>query len=237
MFRNSWCLIGLLMSAMAQEPDVRNAVVTGTLTGDDGSIILGGHVSLRFMRTPVPARRPSRERDDFEARTESGGVFRFDNLRAGSYQLCVQVPKSVWLGSCDWGGSPIVVTLSPGAARAIPITMRKGALIPVRLDDPAGVVARDHGKAPGAHLMIGIGTNDALFRPAIRVAGDSGGQTYQVLIPFDPPAKLVFSSDYFQLADERGMPMQARTAQIPISVPARSTPATVRFIATGKRSP
>jgi hypothetical protein len=129
------------------------------------------------------------------------------------------------------------VALSAGAARAVPITLRKGALIPIRLDDPAGVVTRDHGKAPGAHLMVGIGTNEALFRPAARVAEDPNGQTYQVLIPFDTPAKLVFSSEYFQIADERGTPMQARTTQIPISVPARSTPATVRFIATGKRSP
>jgi hypothetical protein len=50
MFRNACCLVGLVAVAAAQQPDARNAVITGTLTGDDGSVIVDGYVSLRFLR-------------------------------------------------------------------------------------------------------------------------------------------------------------------------------------------
>ncbi len=238
MLKNMWLLLALIWPCAAQQPPAgENRIVSGTLAGDDGNLISGGFVTLRYQRIVPPGRlmRPLSRPTEHTTRSGSDGAFRFDNLLYGNYVLCAQVPRSSWLNSCDWGSNPIQVSVSEAPSATVTVVMRKGAAIPIRIDDPTRSLSQDQGRTPGAHLLLGVGGTDGLFRPAVFVSEDGGGRNYQTLVPFDLAIKMVASSSFFQMADGLGTPLQAQTTAIPLTVPARSTPPGIRFIVTGRR--
>jgi len=104
----------------------------------------------------------------------------------------------------------------------------------VRVDDAGQHLARHEGKTAGAHLLLGVGADNFVFRPASLASQDSGGRDYRVLVPFDAPVKLVVSSSFFQLRDAVGLPL-ARTGStvIPVTVPPGQNPGFIRLIVTG----
>jgi hypothetical protein len=112
--------------------------------------------------------------------------------------------------------------------------MKRGAAVPIRVDDPAQLLSQHEGKTPGAHLLIGAGNDASVFLPAPITSKDVAGRNYQVVIPFNSPSKLVVRSAFFQLADAAGSPLSRAAATfIPLSVPSGQQPATIRLRVTG----
>ncbi len=235
--RIAWFMVMLLPCAGQQSPQAAGKI-TGIVKGDDGSAIPGTSVALNLVQTMRNAKpkRPLPERDRQMKISGSGGLFSFDGLRQGQYQLCAQLAKSPWLNTCDWGSIPLTVTVSAGQTEAATIILRKGALVQIRVEDPARVLSQNQGTTPGAHLLLGVGGSDGLFRTAVLVSDDAGVRHYQSLVPFGLPIKLVMSSSFFQLADALGTPLQARTTSMTLTAQAGAAPPLVRVIVTGKRS-
>ncbi|MBI1898206.1 MAG: carboxypeptidase regulatory-like domain-containing protein [Acidobacteria bacterium] len=223
-----------LASCLAQQPRPRlnfTGVITGSLTGDDGTHIGGGYVTLRRL-PPHPQRV---RQTSWTAVTAAGGAFRFEGLNDGTYQLCAQVPRSTWLNPCEWGAQPPVVVLSAAQGFAVvTLVIKKAAVVPIRLDDPGQLLAQDEGRTPGANLLIGVANDARWFRPAAVTSRDVGGKNYQVLVPFNSTVNIIVSSPFFQLADAGGVPLpRTRATAIPVTVPAGQQPAPIRLRVTG----
>jgi hypothetical protein len=167
-----------------------------------------------------------------------GGSFHFDGLNDGKYRLCAQVPNSVWLNPCEWGLQPPVVTLSTAEpTTSVTMILKKGAAVPIRIDDPGQLLSLNEGRTPGAHLLVGVGNDAFVFRPAPVLPPGTSGATRQIVIPFNSPVKLVVYSSFFHLSDANGVPLPRTGAAIPVLVPLGTQPAIIKLTVTGGSRP
>jgi len=229
----TWLSLFCFVSCLAQHPRLDfTGEISGTLAGDDGTKIAGGHVTLRRL----PPQPPRLSQTTWTAVTGAGGTFRFSGLNDGAYQLCAQIPKSVWLNPCEWGTKPPAVVLSAAQDfAAITLVMKKAAVVPIRLDDPGQLLAQSEGKTSAAVVLIGVANDAGWFRSAAVASRDATRKTYEVQIPFNVTVNLSVYSPYFQLADSAGAPLpQTRAALIPVSVAAGQAPGTLRLSVTGE---
>lgn len=235
--KNILCLAVATVQMLSQQtPTNPGASVAGSLVGNDGIPIVGGLVRVSLVSPTIggQAKRPPERH--YGAPTGPGGTFVITGLQPGTYAVCGSGSAKVWLGSCDWGSKPAQVAVKAGSANTIRIGLRKGAAVPIRVEDPVRSLSQNERITRGAHLLPGVAGTDRLLRPAVLMSQDSGGRNYQSLIPFDTPVKLLFSSSFFQLADERGTPLQARTNSMTVVVPSGKQPSAVRLVVTGVRA-
>lgn len=128
-----------------------------------------------------------------------------------------------------------MVTLSTAQPVArVTIVMKKGVAVPIRVDDPGGLLPRHEGKTEGAHLLLGVSNDAFAFRPARLISADARGRNHQVVVPFGSPVKLVVFSSFFRLTDASGFALpSARSTAIPVLVPPGQQPPVIRLVVTG----
>lgn len=225
--------LSLMCLAVCQAQRMRSAgsVIEGILSGDDGTAITGGSVMAR--RASAPSVRAART--DWHATSGDRGLFRFEGLPDGQYALCAQVPSSTWINPCAWGLRPPVMTISVGRpAASVIVVLKRGVLVPVRVDDPGQRLSQHEGKTPGAHLLLGIDSDASVFQPASVASQDTAGRNYRIVIPFDLPVRLVVGSSFFQMSDAAGSPLpRTGSTGIPVTVSAGQSPGTIRLTVTG----
>jgi hypothetical protein len=206
--------------------------ILGVVKGDDGSAVVGAGV---LLKETVPPGAPARQATSRTAATTAGGAFQFDLLPTGQYTLCAQAPSGNWLASCDWGGVPtsatVVVAQGPASAT---IVLKKGAVVPISVNDPQQLLAQNEGITPGAHLLLGVASPSLIFHVASITAQNSSGRSYATTIPFGAAANLVVASSFFALADATGTAL-ASASTVPISAPSGQTPPTITLSVTGHR--
>ena len=222
-----------LVPCLAQQVDT--GMITGTVSGDDGSPVVRAYVTLHLSFTGSQSVRRSFQ-TQWGIYSGPGGSFRFTGLRNGTYRLCVQAPGTAWLDPCEWG-LPIPSVVLAGAERSptIAISLRKGVEVPIRIDDPGQFLVRNEDSVPGAHLLVGVRTQASTFRPATLVSQDGTGRTLRVVIPFEKPAQVAVASSFFSMADGNGAPFSRPGIGIPVSVPAGQKAAILRLSVTGAR--
>jgi hypothetical protein len=165
----------------------------------------------------------------------SGGSFRFAGLRNGAYRLCVQAPATAWLDPCEWGFAiPSVALTDAGRSQAIAISLRRGAEVPIRIDDPGRLVLQSDGRIAGALFLVGVRTATFTFRPAVVMSQEGAGQTLKVVIPFDKLVHLTVASSFFRLTDSTNTGIVLPGPENGV-VPAGQPPAAVRLSLTGAR--
>lgn len=225
-----------ILPCMAQQTRLNfSGAITGTLTGEDGTAIVGGLVSLQLQ---PPYAKSRLLKTEWTATSGAGGSFRFDGLNDGAYRLCAQVPNSAWLNPCEWGAQAPVVSLSTAQpATSVAMILKKGAVVPIRIEDPAQFLSVDEGRTPGAHLLVGVANDKFVFRPAAILPPSNNGANRQIVIPFNSPITLVVFSSLFQLSDTNGLPLARTRAAIPLLVPAGTQPAIVKLTVTGSALP
>lgn len=226
-------LICVSVCSSQQVPISSARFVTGVLTGDDGTPIVGASVSLNRTQ---PNRLGRPQRIEWSATSGPGGAFRFDDVYEGQYRLCAQAPGTPWLDPCEWDLKPIATSLS-GSQRSVTVgmVMKMGAVIPIRIDDPGQLLLTHEGKTPGAHLLLAVSNDALVFHPALITSRDARGRDQQIVIPFDTPVKLVAFSSFFRLADSVGLQL-ARTeaTRIPIMVPSGKKPDGIKLVVSGR---
>lgn len=234
--RRTLLAICFAMPCLAQQPLLGdNGVVAGTVTGEDGSLISGAYVTLHLAFKPRPAAH-QRIRTQWGISTEPGGSFRFTGLLDGSYRICAQAPRTAWLDPCEWGFPVPTVSLTrTERSRAVAISLKKGAEVPIQVDDPSQLLFQNLGKTAGAHLLVGVRTAAATFRPAIVSSQELTGRTLRAVIPFDRPVKMEVASSFFKLADSGGAAFSKAGVAIPVSVSTGQKAAAVRLSVTGRR--
>jgi hypothetical protein len=221
-------------SCLAQQSRLNfTGAITGALAGDDGTALIGAHVTLHLL-PPYP---PGRLRQtDWAAVSGAEGSFRFVGLSEGRYQLCAQVLQSTWLNPCEWGLRPPTVSLSSAQPTAgVTMVLAKGAAVPIRIEDPGQLLSQNEGKTPGAHLLLGVPNDALVFCPASVVSRDATGRNHQIVVPFDSTVKLVVYSSFFRLSDAVGIPLPRTAVHIPVLVPRGRPPTPVALKVTGGR--
>ena len=161
--------------------------------------------------------------------SDDTGAFVFRDLPNGDYTLCADAYAGGWLNPCVWGRRPLSARLSQNQrSMRVDIRLKRGAIVRIRLDDPAKLLAQHQGKTAGAEVLMGVSGDNFMFFPASITAQDEAGRTYGLLVPFAQPVKLAITSSFFQLADSAGiaLPRSATTA-IPVNVPAGAKPGTI----------
>jgi hypothetical protein len=199
----------------------------GTISGNVVDIFNHPVVSAAVMisEEPTVASKPPSLKGA-STRAAADGTFSFTNLEAGTYLLCAQVPGGTLLNPCQWTTTPPQVTLnSTTATSSITLTMRPGYRLPIRVDDPQGLLSANEGKTPGAHLLVGVqgGYN---FEAAQIDSTDIGGRNISVLVPFDASVSVMVQSRFFKLQDTAGNSIN-RAGAVPIT--ASSAAPTAKF--------
>ncbi|PWT98655.1 MAG: hypothetical protein C5B51_28730 [Terriglobia bacterium] len=234
MSRKLLTVLFCVLPAAAQEAPLNFAgLISGTIKGDDGSSIAGAYLSLQ-LQPPYPNSRSVQT--EWTAQTGSDGSFQFDRLNSGSYRLCSYVPHGVWLNPCAWGLHPPMFTLSGTQPVAtVTLTLKKGAAVPIRINDPGQLLSQYESKSPGADLLIGVASDSRVFLPALTISRDGGGRNHQIVIPFDSTVNLVVFSPQFQLSSG-GVPLPKASIKIPITVPSGRQPPIVTLQVTGRNT-
>jgi uncharacterized protein (DUF2141 family) len=93
----------------AQTPQVSVGVISGTVRGEDGTIIDSGVVSA--FGVPDSSKSKNR-RTSATTMIAFNGSFNFPPLEPGKYRLCVQVPGA-WMNPCEWGSNALTISVSP----------------------------------------------------------------------------------------------------------------------------
>jgi hypothetical protein len=233
-------ILVLLFPCMGQSPQpqptsVSSGVISGTLAGDDGTPISGAIVGLTVV-PPYPAGRV--RQTAWTTISAVDGSFQFVQLNTGNYRVCAQVPASVWLNGCEWGSQPPPLSLTTDEPSAnVAVVLNKGAVVPIRLSDPSGLLSQYEGKLPTAQLLIGISNDASFFRTATTVSTDATGRNQQIMIPFGVTVNLIVCSSFFQLSDSAGAALAKTSASIPITVQPGQPPSPVTLIVTGGGQP
>ncbi|MEO8128444.1 MAG: carboxypeptidase-like regulatory domain-containing protein [Bryobacteraceae bacterium] len=225
-------LISVSVCLSQQIPIEATRFVTGVLTGDDGTPIVGAIVSLHRAQSN-PSGRP--RKTEWFAISGQRGAFRFDDVYEGQYSLCAQAPGGPWLDPCEWDLKPTMALLSD-AQRSVAVTMimKMGAVVPIRIDDAGRLLSAHEGKTPGAHLLLAVSNDPLIFHPALLISRDATGSNHQIVVPFDTPVKLVAFSSFFRLTDGAGLELaKAEATKIAITVPSTKKPDTIRLVVTG----
>lgn len=105
--------------------------------------------------------------------------------------------------------------------------------MPIRVNDPAQLLAQNEGTTAGAQLLIGVANDGAVFRPASVISQDATGRNYQIVIPFNHLVNLAVASSFFQLANAVGVTIPRTGASIPVTVPSGQQPPAITLIVTG----
>ena len=205
--------------------------ITGTITGSDGAPIKGASVGLWLQ--------PPYSKDKFFKTQQvttslSDGAFSFDRLIAGAYRLCVHVPSTAWLNPCEWGPQAPLLTISDvDRSVKVPVVLKVGALVTIRVDDPSQLLMQHEGRTPGAHLLIGLSNDANAFVPAQVLSRDSGGTNRQVLIPYNAQKSISVFSSIFRLSDQADVPVAGKAITIPVIVAFGASALPIRIRVTG----
>lgn len=215
-----------------QIPQTSVGTVSGTLKGEDGSTIIGASVTL--LRLP-PYPKGKWPRIEWTTKSASGGAFSFAAIDRGQYRLCAQAPNTTWLNPCEWGlNAPLFALSQTQRSVNISMIMKRGAAVPIRIDDPDQLLSLYEGKTPDAHLLLGVSNDTFGFRIASIISSDTGGRNHQVIIPFDRSVNFVANSFFFKLADSGGRLLSSSASSVTqVNVPAGKRADSIRFVITG----
>ncbi len=225
------CLF-LLMPASSQLLQISGTgSVSGTLRGDDGSVISGASIILHR----VPGQGPwlQEERNDWSVVSDASGSFTFSGVDNGLYRLCAQVSVGAWLDPCDWGLPLTTATLSLSqTATNVTLVMKKGAVVTVRIDDPGQLVSPTGTLTKGGYLLLGVTSDSSFFHTLPLLSTDSTGRNYQLVVPFDTAVKFVISSS-LRFVNASGVALAGGvSALIPVTVASGTQAPVLKFVAT-----
>jgi hypothetical protein len=164
--------------------------IQGTVNDDTGHPVAGGY-AVATIQSPT-------SHATFNTVTGPHGEFAFKDLPAGNYSVCVHVPGGPHLNSCQWSqATQITVAAGQTTANQL-ITLVKGGLLQVRLDDPNEILA------PTDDVMIGVYLPSGLFQPLRLATSDAAGRTYDAAVPLSKDVRLSVHSSKLVIIDDKG---------------------------------
>lgn len=200
------------------------AAMRGSVTAEDGKAVPGAVVRYRRI---VRLRQVGNHFEVAQGEavvsrstsSDPNGAFAALDLPAGDYVVCAEVPSAAYLDPCKWSTSP-KVTLSAGAVAMPPLVLKKGVLLRVRVNDPAGLLPTQVGPISAGNLIIGVRFGIGAFHAATAKRIDKSGRDYELVIPAGMPMSLWVFSRHVTLTDSKGSPIDNSGAMIPFQAAA-----------------
>ena len=177
----------LLISSVAFP---QNGRIQGSVTDDSGNTIAGAFA--------VATAQSGNDHSTYTSVTGKSGEYSLDNLKPGTYTLCVHKPGGPHINACQWStGSQF--TLGKGETLSNQtVAVVAGALLQIHIADP--------GKLMGASddLLIGVLLPTGLIQPMRLASLDPTGRTYDIAVPKQTPLRVSINSTQFQIVDNNG---------------------------------
>ena len=222
-----------IAAAFAQQTNLVSGTITGTLKGEDGSVIGGATILLH--RAPQATPRSIRQPSDWTTVTTAGGSFSVTGLPAGYYSVCAGIKDSTWLNPCEWNFATPTATISRSTPNpSVGIILKRGAPVPIRINDGGQLLDQHEGKTRGAGLFLSVSSAGLLSRLVPLVSKNGSGRNYQIVIPFNTPLTLVVRASYFIVQDAADTALsQATSTNIPLLVGAGQQLQPINFKISG----
>ena len=227
-------LFSLIVSTgRAQYGQPVTGTISGTLKGEDGTAIPGATINLHLTKPSVSRIPPPKT--NWSVVTTTGGAFQLAALPPGIYAPCPRVPNSTWLNPCEWSLPTPTATISSTTPNPnITITLKRGAPVPVRVDDAGQFLKQNEGRTPGAGLLLGVSSPGYLFRLVPLVSEDAAGRNYQIVVPFSTQLTLVIHPSLYQVSDAAGHALNSGVStKIPVFIPSGQQATLIRIAVKG----
>jgi len=134
----------------------------------------------------------------------TNGVFSFQGLRTGSYQICTAVPRTLYLDPCTWGGAQMVAIGSDSGPANVKITLGFGTLFLSRLADPNKVWASAQTGKKNQDIRVSLRTPGGLTIPISPITDPNGALNFGLQVPFGAPLSMSLSSFTLQFDTPAG---------------------------------
>ena len=195
--------------------------IKGTLHASDDSPIAGAIITanVELPRTKANALNFAVATGPTRAvyTTAKDGSFELDRLPAGDYTLCAQAPAAVHLDPCHWGQRPPSVTLAAGQnITGYKLTLAKGALLQVRLDDPKGLLNTPASASGKPHVLMGVSSPSGQFYSLFFSSADTTGRNHSLTVPLNTNLKFNVYSKNVSLIDGNGKAIDPAGSSIPV---------------------
>jgi hypothetical protein len=203
-------IVLLTHAALAQT----TARIQGTVNDDSGKPVTAAHV--------VAALQSLTDHSTYSAVTGPKGEYALDNLKPGQYSLCTQAPGGPHLNPCQWSTGPQATVAAGQTIANQALTVTKGAILQLRLDDPQKLIT------PSDDIFLVVYLPSGLFQPLRLVSRDAAGRTYDVAVPLKNPVRLAIISSHLQMVDDKGNGLAPHAVQNS-NAPAAATNSVVTF--------
>ena len=183
------------------------ATLAGRVYSTDGRPVSGAWVSVQ------PTRATSAGLPRNQTVTDVQGKFSFE-IAEGDYSVCVVGDHKGLLNSCEWDLDHSIVTVQSPLTQ-FKITLKNGATMRIRLNDPSKALAKTSTAANDA--MVTFIVWDALGHShyAREVGGDDKGKNLELLVPPDAQLRLAVDSRNVDVQDKDGS--AASKSNVPVS--------------------
>ncbi len=140
------------------------------------------------------------------------GSFAFSGLPPGRYHVCAYGTQPTQVGSCDWGGVPVITLRADQSIQNVTRRIYEGAVVSIRVADPNGSIAVPDSKGRVARerrFFIGLSSQSGFYRPAARVSQSATDHVFRIIIPRQMVARLFIDSE-LSVTEASGVPLETR---------------------------
>jgi hypothetical protein len=230
----------ILLSAVGQLWAGDTASISGPVLDDSGRLVPGAVVQLHRIDDLVPPEKPvptptstvyPRFPVPLGFAAQSSGVdgrFAFTGLPSGRYSICAYTNALGYLSNCQWIQAIQITDVQDGSTlENIAVTLRRGAIVQVRLLDPQALVVLPSGISALVdrhYFFPSVVTRDGNFQPLHQTSQIGDQHVYSVTIPNGTTVELFIDSN-LSITDSEGqvVPIRQRsgivfTGGVPLSV-------------------
>lgn len=228
--------IFLVICCLTAWPATIDGSVGGTVVDNVGVPVPGARVVLSRALSPNPTKAsgpPTITGPRIAVVTaDLLGRFSAPAIPGGSYVACAQAPVEGFLDPCHWAATAPGFSLTAGEKlTGVTITLARGAVIPIHVNDPQGLLSPVAG-AFDPNCRFDVVTAKGLHYPARIQAQSAGSQDHAATVPFGSALQLQVISPHLVLADSSGKTV---TTASPLSVAPGLTAAQIVYTVTGKK--
>ncbi len=210
--------------------------LTGSVVDDNGRPVPGARVLIsqtpsvkHSIKAPPVVTGPLAA----TVTSDSDGNFRASGLAPAQYILCAKAPNPGLLDPCHWSTSAPTVTVSAAQPTSgVKITMPKGAILQVHIDDPQRLL-KPVATGADSDLAVHIVTAKGIHYSAPILSNNGVGREHKITVPFDTAVNLRVLSSRLNVNEQSGKLVALTGAAV--NVPAGTTPSVVNFTVTGKK--
>jgi hypothetical protein len=209
--------------------------ISGVVLRPDGTGISGATLFYGRLAPAKPKAAAAMLAPISTATTGTNGSFALQNLSAGTYLVCAEVPG--YLDPCHWSSSPPTFLVTAGQlVSGAAIHLNPAHQLQVQINDPQGLLAND-GKTAGAFLHIGVQGVSGVFQRAVLADSNATSRHYVVTVPYDSPVNMLVSGSAFQVNDNAGMAIANTGKLTQVTVPSVGAAPTLVFSVAGIHAP